>query len=163
MKRCVHERALRAGRPGGAERAKIVAWSQWAFCAVLLAGCGSHADVAAPGSSATASQSTRSLLEKIPDAPMNVAYAGSRHVALHYAQDRVPSVLEYDEDVTSDGRGNFVVVPGRVTSPAMTTEQRQFFAILQERRDGFFYRYRDFRIRDWGTFLLNWRVIVTGL
>lgn len=157
-----HE-AVRAGRPGGAKLAKIVAWSRGALCVILLAGCGAHTDVAAPSSNAPAGQTNRSFLEKIPDAPMNVAYAGSRHVAVHYAQDGVPSLLEYDEDVTSDGRGNFVVVPGRVTAPPMTTEQRQFFAILQERRDGFFYRYRDFRIRDWRTFLQNWRVVDTGL
>ncbi len=170
MKRCTHEKAVRAGGPDGAQRAKpdgaqranIVAWSQRALCAALLAGCGAHADVTAPSSNATAGQTNRSFLERIPDAPMTVAYAGSRHVAIHYAQGGVPSLLEYDEDVSSDGRGNFVVVPGQVTSPPMTTEQREFFAILQERRDGFFYRYRDFRIRDWRTFLQNWRVVDTG-
>jgi hypothetical protein len=163
VKRCTYEEAVRAGRSNRAKLPKLVAWSQRAFCAVLLAGCGAHADVVAPGSNAANGQANRSFLEKIPGAPMTVAYAGSRHVAIHYAQDGVPSLLEYDEDVTSDGRGNFVVVPGQVTAPPMTTEQREFFAILQERRDGFFYRYRDFRIRDWRTFQQNWRVVDTGL
>jgi hypothetical protein len=163
VNRCTYEEAVRGGRFGQAKLPKLVAWSQRALCAVLLAGCGAHADVAAPGSNATAGQTNRSFLERIPDAPMNVAYAGSRHVAIHYKQDGVPSLLEYDENVTSDGHGNFVVVPGQVTAPPMTTEQRQFFAILQERRDGFFYRYRDFRIRDWRTFQQNWRVVDTGL
>jgi hypothetical protein len=167
VKRRTHEEAVRAGRPSRTRLAQVAAWSRRALCVVLLAGCGARADVVAPGSStpgssATVDQATRSFLERIPDAPMTVAYAGSRHVALHYAQAGVASLLEYDEDVTSDGRGNFVVVPGRVSSPPMTTEQRDFFAILQERRDGFFYRYRDFRIRDWRTFLQNWRVIDTG-
>ncbi len=44
----------------------------------------------------------------------------------------------------------------------MTSQQGQLFALLQEQRDGFFYRFRDFRIRDWSTFLQNWRVDDTG-
>jgi MucB/RseB N-terminal domain len=127
---------------------------------VLLAGCGSSSGSGAPDAAIT--QSTRTLLERIPDAPMNVAYSGTRHVSLHYAQDGVPNVLDYDENVASDGHGHFSIVPGQVTAPPMTDAQRQFFAILQERRDGFFYRYRDFRIRDWRTFLQNWRVVDTG-
>jgi len=43
-----------------------------------------------------------------------------------------------------------------VTSAEMSADEAEFFAILQERRDGFFYRYRDFRIRDWNAFLQNW-------
>lgn len=129
---------------------------------VLLAGCGSQSGAGGAASSASVAQSTRAFLEKIPDAPMTVAYAGSRHVEIHYTENNVASVLDYDENVASDGAGHFAIVPGRVMSPPMTDEQRQFFAILQERRDGFFYRYRDFRIRDWRTFQQNWRVVDTG-
>lgn len=129
--------------------------------AIGLAGCGSRSGAGAVPDAAV-SPSARSFLDKIPDAPMTVAYAGTRHVELHYTENGVPSVLEYDENVASDGAGHFAIVPGRVQAPPMTAEQLQFFAILQERRDGFFYRYRDFRIRDVRTFLQNWRVLDTG-
>jgi hypothetical protein len=132
-----------------------------ALCA-LITGCGSRSGAGAAASSATVSPSTRAFLEKIPDAPMTVAYSGSRQLTIHYTENGVASVLEYDEQVASDGAGHFAIVPGRVMSPPMTNEQREFFAILQERRDGFFYRYRDFRIRDWRTFQQNWRVSDTG-
>jgi len=34
---------------------------------------------------------------------------------------------------------------------------------IQERRDGFFYRYRDFRIRDWNGFTRNWSAQDRGI
>jgi len=54
-------------------------------------------------------------------------------------------------------------VPGKVVSPEMTPDEGAFFAILQERRDGFFYRYRDFRIRDWNGFRRNWSATDQGV
>ncbi len=96
------------------------------------------------------------FLESIQDATSKIAYTGTRHVKLSYVVAGAMKVLEYDETVSSDGHGKFSIVPGKVASPQMSTDQAAFFAILQERRDGFFYRYRDFRIRDWNSFLLNW-------
>jgi hypothetical protein len=141
--------------------------SRWTLCAALctawLSGCGTRADVGPASSNAMTGQSTQAFLEKIPDAPMKVAYVGLRHFSLNYKQGEESRVLEYDENVTSDGRGKFSIVPGQVLSPRMTAEQSQIFAILQENRDGFFYRYRDFRIRDWKTFRQTWRVNDTGV
>ncbi len=137
-----------------------------ALCAAPLGGCGSSVDAGpSPGSNAqnaTAGSPPPPFLDNIPDAPTRVAYGGQRHVLVHYTVAGAPSTLEYDENVWSDGHGNFTIVPGQVTSPPMTTEQAQFFAILQESRDGFFYRHRDFRIRDLRLFLQNWSVSDTG-
>src|SRR5262245_54987228 len=44
----------------------------------------------------------------------------------------------------------------------MTPEQLDLFRTLQQARDGFFYRYRHFRIADLDLSLQNWRVIDTG-
>jgi hypothetical protein len=148
------------------DRARGIAAS---FAAALLAstvlvlgGCGSRADAGIAAEQARSVPPDQAFLERIPDAPMTVAYSGTRHVLLNYAQAGVPSVLAYDEEVFSDGHGQFAIVPGQVTAPAMNQDQAQLFAILQERRDGFFYRFRDFRIRDWRAFLRNWRVTDSG-
>lgn len=105
---------------------------------------------------ASSAASSLPFLQKIPDAPSSVAYSGERHVRLSFVVAGTPRTLEYDETVHSDGHGRFAIIPGKVTSPEMSADEAEFFAILQERRDGFFYRYRDFRIRDWNAFLRNW-------
>jgi hypothetical protein len=104
-----------------------------------------------------------SFLESIADAPLKVAYSGTRHVRVSYVVGGAPKVLEYEETVHSDGRGQYSIVPGKVAAPEMSPDQAAFFAILQEKRDGFFYRYRDFRIRDWSAFLRNWGAQDQGL
>jgi hypothetical protein len=98
----------------------------------------------------------------VADAPMRVSYGGKRHVEIRYTNEGVPALLEYDEQVWSDGQGRFSIVPGRVASPHMTAEQLDLFQTLQQARDGFLYRYRDFRIRDYALFLQNWRATDTG-
>jgi len=130
---------------------------------LVLGACGFQVGTPASLPSTIAGLPARSFLEKIPDAPMTVAYEGVRHVSLRHDQEGVQTVLEYDERVLSDGQGHFAIVPLEINAPSMTPEQAQFFALLQERRDGFFYRYRDFRIRDLDLFLQNWRVQDTGL
>ncbi|MFN0006490.1 MAG: hypothetical protein ACKVXR_01180 [Planctomycetota bacterium] len=103
------------------------------------------------------------FLDRIATAPMTVSYGGKRQVKIHYSIGGVPAHLEYDEQVWSDGQGQFSIVPGKVVQPSMTTEELELFRTLQQARDGFFYRYRDFRIRDLQVFLQNWRVRDLGL
>jgi hypothetical protein len=98
------------------------------------------------------------LLERIASAPMTVAYGGKRHVRIHYSIEGVPATLEYEEQVCSDGQGRSSIEPGTVVQPSMTRDEYELFSALQQARDGFFYRYRDFRIRDFQVFLQNWRV-----
>ena len=114
-------------------------------------------------SSESAAVAAHPFLESIGDATSKVAYSGTRHVRMSYVVGGATKVLEYDETVSSDGHGQFAIVPGRFDSPQMSADQAAFFAILQERRDGFFYRYRDFRIRDWNAFLQNWTAQDRGL
>ena len=104
-----------------------------------------------------------SFLDRVVTAPRTVAYGGRRHVRIRYTVDGAPAHLEYDEQVWSDGQGRSAIVPGDVQRPKMSTEQLDLFQAMQEARDGFFYSYRDFRIRDLQLFLENWRVRDTGL
>ena len=128
----------------------------------LFAGCDAKSSPS-PENPPVLSISARTFLEKVPTAPFETAFSGQRHVRLSYTVAGAPRVLEYDELVISDGQGQFSIVPGTVTTPAMNQEQAELFAVLQERRDGFFFRYRDFRIRDLRGFLRNWSAYDTGL
>lgn len=147
-------------------RARAPALVILALAAPLFGGCdvssGGTAQVGASVESATARHRGPAFLDRIPSAPMTVSYGGKRHVKINYSIDGVPANLEYDEQVWSDGQGRFSIVPGEVAHPRMTSEQLDLFRTLQQARDGFFYRYRDFRIRDLQLFLQNWRVIDTG-
>lgn len=133
----------------------------------LLGGC----DVSSSGTveagtsveNAQAGPQDLALLDRIASAPRTVSYGGKRHVKIHYSIDGAPANLEYDEQVWSDGQGRSAIVPGEVVQPPMTKEQLDLFKTLQQARDGFFYRYRDFRIRDLQIFLQNWRVRDLGL
>jgi hypothetical protein len=141
-----------------------VAASCLAIALIWIASCSrTDPNVDHASSERTAAVATHPFLESIADATFKIAYSGTRHVRLTYVVEGAPKVLEYDETVSSDGHGKFAIVPGKVESPEMSADQAAFFAILQERRDGFFYRYRDFRIRDWKAFLRNWSVQDQGL
>ena len=137
-----------------------------ALAASLLGGCdarsGGMDQASASVETATSSGRGPAFLARIPDAPMTVSYGGKRHLKFHYSVEGVPTTLEYDEQVWSDGQGRFSIVPGDVVHPTLSAEQLDLFRTLQQARDGFFYRYRDFRIRDLQLFLQNWRVTDTG-
>jgi hypothetical protein len=125
-------------------------------CAVPLAGCGSHASL---GGSAPANQAfltgdnSRPFLEKVPDAPFNTLYGGTRHVVFSYQVNDVPLTLDYTEQVYSDGQGHYSIEPLTINQPVMTQQATDLFKLLQMNREGFLYRHRDFRIRDLALFL----------
>ena len=101
------------------------------------------------------------ILEGIPDAPWTVLYRGTRTVEAHYTVGGAPTELIYREEVAADGQGNFTIVPLDVLVPTLADEP--LFLLVQEARQGFFYRYRDFQIRDLNLFLENYTVTDLGL
>lgn len=144
-----------------------LALAVFALATPLLGGC----DVASSGTveagasveNSTAGTQELTFLDRIANAPMTVSYGGKRQVKIYYSINGAPASLEYDEQVWSDGQGRFSIVPGKIVQPPMTAEQLDLFRTLQQARDGFFYRYRDFRIRDLQVFLQNWRVRDLGI
>jgi hypothetical protein len=96
------------------------------------------------------------ILAGIPDAPWTVTYRGTRVVEAHYTIAGAPADLVYREEVGSDGQGNFAIVPLDVLVPTLANEP--LFLLVQQARQGFFYRYRDFLIRDLGLFFENYTV-----
>lgn len=161
---------LRTGRFGATSGARsfrrrdLGALSPALVLLFWIAGC-TRADTSMDRTSSRSSSvvAAHPFLESIRDATSKVAFSGTRHVLLSYVVNGVPKVLEYDEVVSSDGHGQFSIVPGKVASPRMSADQAAFFAILQERRDGFFFHYRDFQIRDWNAFIRNWSVHDQGV
>jgi hypothetical protein len=76
---------------------------------------------------------------------MTVAHGGTRRLEYHYEIAGAPQSLICEERVTADGRGHFAIDPLRVGAPALTDAQREVFDLVQKNREGFFFRFRDFR------------------
>jgi len=147
-------------RPG----ARCAAFLALAVLAGSLAGCGrpSSGDGAPAHQSLASNTDTRPFLEKVPDAPFNTLYGGVRHVVFSYQVDDVPLTLDYREQVFADGLGHFSIEALDVAQPPMTTQALDLFKLLQTHREGFLYRLRDFRIRDFALFLGNYSVADLG-
>jgi len=92
------------------------------------------------------------------EAPFTVAFRGDRHVLTRTFEFDLMIQVEVLEDVVSDGTGKFGVKPLQLISPSVDTESMSSILDLHEAREGFFYRFRDFRVRDLGTFWLNYDV-----
>lgn len=147
---------------------KTFLFSIASLVALGLAGCGSNSGDAAAGEDKFSALKNHprhlppAFLDRIPDAPMNVAYGGKRHVHMVYTFNGSARTLDYDEMVYSDGQGHFAIDPGAVHAPPMGVEEAQVFALLQKSHEAFFYRYRDFRIRHLALFQQNYRLTETG-
>lgn len=103
-----------------------------------------------------------SFLALMPDAPERVVHGGLRRVEFHVDVHGVPTSLVYEERVTADGAGRYAIETVSVAAPSMTVPQREVFDELQRARQGFFFKYRDLRVRDVELFLANYAVDVVA-
>jgi outer membrane lipoprotein-sorting protein len=108
------------------------------------------------------SSAQTTLIERIQQAPLRVKHGGTRRLEFHYASEGVEHTLAYQEHVTADGQGRFALDPGQIEQPAMNTQQREVFELLQKQHEGFFFRYRDFGVRQRNLFEANYSVQVLG-
>ncbi len=108
------------------------------------------------------SGSDTALIERIQQAPVRIKHGGTRRLEFHYESEGVEHTLAYLEHVTADGKGNFALDPGQIEQPAMSTPQREMFELLQKQHEGFFFRYRDFGVRQRNLFEANYSVQVLG-
>jgi hypothetical protein len=104
--------------------------------------------------------SAPSFLALVPDAPERVAHSGVRRIEVHVDVDGVPTSLAYDERVVADGQGHYSIELAQVLQPTMTQPQLEIFEEMQRARQGFFFKYRDLRIRNLDLFLQNYAVDV---
>ncbi len=113
----------------------------------------------APGSS-DLSPSDLPLLAAMQGAPERVGHRGMRRVHVFNPALSVGSSIEYREEVGSDGQGAFFVRPIEVISPPLDQTALELFLMLQEERQGFMFRYRDFQVRDLELFMERYQVAV---
>ncbi|MFT5284449.1 MAG: hypothetical protein ACI8TQ_000605 [Planctomycetota bacterium] len=99
--------------------------------------------------------------DQIQLAQSNTLYQGERRITFTVELSTgEPIQSKYIERVSCDGAGNFNLLPLYAETPVYPDEAT--FLELQERREGFYFRYRDFRIRDLTTFLENFRNLDAG-
>ena len=130
-----------------------------------LVGCdGSSADSTTGsgiiGLSSTQTGGFSSLINAAADAPTMVSFKGRRSIEQHVIQDDGSLVdLLYQEDVITDGQGNFSVETVQVDSFVYPSEE--VFLLIQDLRQGLYFRYRDFQPRESTLFFANYQVIST--
>ncbi len=126
--------------------------------ALLLAmtGCNGSVSASVPGDDPEVQASTGgpSFMENSVNAPWTTLFRGTRLVQLYDGSTGGSPGLQhlsvkYREDVAADGQGNFSVVTLEVLSP---NPDPQTFLAIQDLRQTFSYRYRDFSIKDWNLF-----------
>ncbi len=111
-----------------------------------LAGCG--------GSPTPPPPAVLALIDQMQKAPIQVPYAGLRRIEITGPLAHID--LAYTERVWNDGTGRFAILPEDVLTPLDMNAVE--FELMQRARAGYFYRYRDFTIRDVDLFLSNYEV-----
>lgn len=109
------------------------------------------------GGTSAAGRSGADLLTKLAD-PQLPAHHGIRLVRLSAGPDS-PIVLIYREEVSVAEDGTFAIDPLEVVQPQMSPQSEDIFLLLQKARESFFYRFRDFRIRDIALFTQQYTTI----
>ena len=131
------------------------------LCVACDAGAGASSATESAAQLQSAQPTTSpSFLSAMVRAPERVAHSGLRRVEYHLTVDDLPTSLVYDERITADGEGHYAIEPVSVAAPAMTVPQREIFEELQHTRQGFFFKYRDLRVRDVDLFVANYTVRV---
>lgn len=104
-----------------------------------------------------------SLLDRVVRAPFDVAYRGTRRVELSIPREGgAPLAFVSRESVASDGLGRFMVETTGVDAPSLSQATLEALELLQNARQTFLYRYRDFRVRDLLLAGQSWSVRDTG-
>jgi hypothetical protein len=146
----------------------VIALACAAACSRSGEGAAGVASQQSTPSATTVIESHLPLVERIQMAPLRVPHAGTRRLSFYFEtpgplpSTTVENVLAYTERVTADGHGNFALDPVSVDTPAMSAAQHQVFDLVQKQREGFFFRYRDFGVRERALFLANYQLHVMG-
>ena len=90
-------------------------------------------------------------------APRTVPYSGIRRVSFRTLGPEGTFIdVAYREQVWSDGNGQFHIQPLDAEGPVFPDEAT--FLLMQARREGFFFRYRDFEVRDADLLVQNYEL-----
>lgn len=107
-------------------------------------------------------QASPALIDSMIAAASQVRFQGTRRFESHWKVGTTRYDLEYRERVSADGQGQFTVEPLDLIAPDVSTGQEDLFLLLSRAREGFNWRYRDFRIHHKPTFLRNYEVVDSG-
>lgn len=139
-----------------------------AICALVCAvACAPSAEAPAPQAPTSSlvpviPVGAPSFLALVPQAHLNTRLMGVRRAEFDWPTATGSIRVVQLERVAADGNGRFLVDPLSVLEPALTQDQRDLHALLQKNREGFYYNWRDFRIRDLQLFFQNWELVVVG-
>jgi len=131
-----------------------------ALLAVTLAACGSGTG---SDSGLLPSKSNSSLPISIPEGlasierMLELPHAGVRRVEVTDHSVDPPRFLAFRERVTTDGNGQYSLVPTEAITPVAPDWTQ--FSLLQRIREGYLFRHRDFAIRDLGLFQENYVLV----
>lgn len=108
------------------------------------------------GTSAAGGREGADLLTRLADGGLPM-HQGVRRVELSEGPTS-PFTLIYREEISVSEDGRFAIDPLEILQPQMSPSKRELFLLMQKTREGFFYRHRDFRIRDLGRFIEQYTV-----
>ena len=98
-------------------------------------------------------------VEHLMEAHGKVRHRGMRRIRASYSVAGTPHSIEYVEEVSVDGTGQYSIVPIDIVQSVVPPLE---FRLLQRGREGFSHRYRDFRIRDLKRVLSSYTVLGYG-
>ena len=142
-----------------------------ALLGVALATAGCDVGSGSGGVDAAGSQSpivlrtpepAQPLLRKLHSAPWKVAHQGVRRIEQSWQVGASTYSTIYRERVSADGQGHFALDTLELVEPQVSAMEEFIFFELQKAREGFLYRYRDFRIHDEARFARYYSVVFTG-
>ncbi|NUP97129.1 MAG: hypothetical protein HUU28_13300 [Planctomycetaceae bacterium] len=102
------------------------------------------------------------LLRKMSTAATDAVYRGVRRVEQHWTIAGQALSSTYREEVASDGRGRWSLETVELVAPTLASPQQDLWRMLQESREGFLFRYRDFRLFDVAQMATNYTTLLTG-
>lgn len=109
-------------------------------------------------SQAEFTQLVASTWDALQAAPWVTPYSGERTVEFTVpSHEDVPVTIRYRERIVTDGEGGFTIEPLQAETPVFPDEAT--FLLLQAQREAFYFRYRDFAIRDGDRLLENFQVV----
>lgn len=123
----------------------------------LAVGCEPGPKPATPGTAPSSALPTDMPLFARHDARTTVAHSGLRRFDFAPAPG---SQTSYIERITTDGRGHYAIEP--VSLLESSGSSWEVFELVHRTREGFFFRYRDFQVRDPLLFARNWKTTRLG-
>lgn len=131
-----------------------------ACLALTSSGCGEDGMALGPLVEGNQAATVELALQRLIEAPYTTAYEGVRRVEYSEEVEGVKASVSYEERVVCDGSGNFNLEALSLLTPVESDPVE--LLLLHNNRSPFYFRYRDFAIRDRDQFLSNYKFVGYG-